>query len=476
MRKIYVAVFKENGKEFIDYQNKSGCLTNYIKKVNNISIPSLYKRKKYYKENNKHWFEQYFDVVEKEVEETEVKKCPYCDWTTVDINNNSGAFIVHLKNVHNKSVEDYLVDFSNDREYFKLANKTLDRQLETDSDKYVVCKVCGKKFSRIDNVHLKKHNLTKEQYLSIYNNPPTICKVYKNFVIDKCHDLNLNNVNLNHFYSNGEKEIMQHIKDLGFDCRKDRKLLDGQEIDIFIPSKNIAIEYNGNKWHTEKFGKKDKDYHLNKTNICNEKGINLIHIFEDEYVLHKEVVLDRIDSILGIDKHKEKININDCIIKIIQFEDCIDFLNKFSLKYHYKSDERYVGCFINANELISVLSFNDNELTDIVFDIKFDCSCLCQNMFNLYAKTFDLKHVIYYLDKRWNDNNIEHINGFRFESEIEPKASFYNTKVHRYKRFSKEYICHLYKLSNDVSDDYIMNELGFDRIFDVGYYKLVWNE
>ncbi|MFW6130771.1 MAG: hypothetical protein ACOC56_06250, partial [Atribacterota bacterium] len=53
------------------------------------------------------------------------------------------------------------------------------------------------------------------------------------------------------------------------------------ELDIYLPDFNIAIEYNGLYWHSELNGK-DRNYHLNKTNICENENIQLIHIFEDE--------------------------------------------------------------------------------------------------------------------------------------------------------------------------------------------------
>ena len=99
------------------------------------------------------------------------------------------------------------------------------------------------------------------------------------------------------FSSSQEKEIVSFIKGLGFECSPNRKILHGKELDIFIPDKSLAIEFNGNLWHSEKFGK-SKSYHLDKLNECNENGINLIQIFEDEYENHKDIVLSKIKHIL----------------------------------------------------------------------------------------------------------------------------------------------------------------------------------
>ena len=69
-------------------------------------------------------------------------------------------------------------------------------------------------------------------------------------------------------------------------------------MDIYIPSKNIAIEYYGIYWHSELYV--DKDYHLNKTELCNDKGVKLIHIFEDEWVNKQDIVKSRLKNLFGL--------------------------------------------------------------------------------------------------------------------------------------------------------------------------------
>ena len=80
--------------------------------------------------------------------------------------------------------------------------------------------------------------------------------------------------------SKGESEIKDFIESLGFcvNKSKNRKLLDGKEIDLIIDDSNICIEYNGLYYHTEKMGK-TSSYHLNKTIDCHQIGYNLLHIF-----------------------------------------------------------------------------------------------------------------------------------------------------------------------------------------------------
>lgn len=98
-------------------------------------------------------------------------------------------------------------------------------------------------------------------------------------------------------------EICNYLKSIDSSLiieQHNRTILDGKEIDIYFPQKKIGIEFNGLRWHTEWFGKREPDYHLKKTEECNRKGIGLIQIFEDEYVNKKQLVLNKIKHILNI--------------------------------------------------------------------------------------------------------------------------------------------------------------------------------
>lgn len=67
-----------------------------------------------------------------------------------------------------------------------------------------------------------------------------------------------------------------------------RTILNGKELDIYIPKLKLGIEINGDYWHSR--NKKDSDYHLNKTELAESKGIRLIHIWEHEWHSNKEFI------------------------------------------------------------------------------------------------------------------------------------------------------------------------------------------
>lgn len=77
-----------------------------------------------------------------------------------------------------------------------------------------------------------------------------------------------------------------------------RKIIPPYELDIFVPGHKVAIEYSGFYWHGEVSSGKSKDYHYQKLNLCNQQGIRLITIFEDEFLDRPEAVKSLIRSAL----------------------------------------------------------------------------------------------------------------------------------------------------------------------------------
>lgn len=100
--------------------------------------------------------------------------------------------------------------------------------------------------------------------------------------------------------------------------KKDRNL----ELDIYIPDKNLAIEYNGIYWHA----KEDKNYHLHKTEECEKKGVRLIHIWEDLWFSKKEIYKSIISSALGV--YSRKIYARNCECKEIPPKKYKEFLSE----------------------------------------------------------------------------------------------------------------------------------------------------
>ena len=150
-----------------------------------------------------------------------------------------------------------------------------------------------------------------------------------------------------------EKDVLTFIKSIynGEIVENDRKQLEGKELDVFIPSKFLAFEFNGNFWHNELL--KGKYSHQEKTLVCKEKGIRLIHIFEYEWDTNQEKIKALIKSALGIFEHT--IYARDCECREISSSEFNTFLEFNHLQGKVNSSFR-LGLYYN-NELVSVVGF-----------------------------------------------------------------------------------------------------------------------
>lgn len=98
--------------------------------------------------------------------------------------------------------------------------------------------------------------------------------------------------------SKPEQELFEYIKSLCPDAEQsNRKLIKPYEIDIYIDTLKIGIEFNGTYWHSEKF--RNKNHRKEKTIRCNKAGITLIHVEEDNWYLNKEDIKNEIKKILN---------------------------------------------------------------------------------------------------------------------------------------------------------------------------------
>ena len=58
-----------------------------------------------------------------------------------------------------------------------------------------------------------------------------------------------------------------------------KAIIPSQELDVYLPDLNLALEYNGLWFHSSLF--LPDNYHKDKTDRCQEKGVRLIHVFDD---------------------------------------------------------------------------------------------------------------------------------------------------------------------------------------------------
>ena len=77
----------------------------------------------------------------------------------------------------------------------------------------------------------------------------------------------------------------------------------GLELDLYDSENKIAIEYNGVKYHHD--GTRPQMLHKHKADLCEANGVQLIQIYENEWVNSKEIVLDKLDAIFHVNMERK---------------------------------------------------------------------------------------------------------------------------------------------------------------------------
>ena len=291
--------------------------------------------------------------------------------------------------------------------------------------------------------------------------------------------------------SNEEEELTCFIKEnLGDNnvITRDRKILNGRELDILIINKNIAIEYNGIFWHNEL--NKPKNYHLEKTETCNSKGIKLIHIFEDEYINKKDIVLNKLLHILGKCENSYRIMGRKCEIKEITYNQSKEFLEKYHIQGGVSST-KYLGAFYN-DKIIGVMTFKkvkDNkwELTRFASDYNYICQGVGGKLFSYFIKKYNPKEISSFADRRWTideNNNLYTKLKFKLVKSTPPDyhyqmSSLGMKRVHKF-NFRKQNILkkygNKYNLNEMMTEKEMCKIIGANRIYDCGLLKYIWKK
>lgn len=276
--------------------------------------------------------------------------------------------------------------------------------------------------------------------------------------------------------SNEENSLYEYVSSVynGEIQQSNRSILNGKELDIYIPDQKIAIEYNGlyshhyKPWENKDCLIKGPKYHLNKTIECDKNGIQLLQFYSDEWNLKRVIIQNIIKSKLNLNK---KIYARSCEIIEVDRYSKNSFLNEYHLQGEDKSSIK-LG-LVYKNNIIAIMTFAksrfnkhyDWELTR--YCVKGDISVTGGfSKLLTYFKTQYKGSIISYADRRYSNGNVYLKNGFNL-IHINTPSYYYVDKnfLRRVNRmnFQKKnigaYECTEYEKAR---------EMGFEKIWDCG--------
>lgn len=433
--------------------------------------------------------------------------CPKCVSRNIEVflksakkrfSKGLSKFISEAKSIHGDKYDYSLAVYKNNKTKVKIicpAHGEFEQVPVSHINKKIGCKKCShenlsKKLSLGLDAFQEKakstfgdiYDYSNVKYTNNSSNVSIICKKHGEFKktpanhIDKrqgcpmCNDFNS---------SSAQKEIHNFVAKFFNDAHSDNKILNGQELDVFVPKLNIAIEYNGVYWHSDLQGK-DKNYHLNKTRLCQQKGIRLIHIFENEFINKEKIVKARLKNILNSNKYK--IAARKCFVKQISSK----IKNKFLEKYHIQGSDRSssnLGLFYKGR-VVAVMTFCKNrkalgklhingewELSRFATISNFSIVGGAGKLLKYFERTYKPTKITSYADKRWSEGNLYEKLGFNKARESKPNYWYFKKREKLYHRFNfrkSELPKKLQTFDPNKTEWENMRENGWNRIWDCG--------
>jgi hypothetical protein len=257
------------------------------------------------------------------------------------------------------------------------------------------------------------------------------------------------------------------------------------EINIYIENEELILNKIQDKYVDSVAGFYfDLTFNLEKTNLCIEKNVQLIHIWEDDWIHKKDIVKSMILNKLC--KTTNKIYARKTEMKEITDNKLIkDFLEKNHIQGFIISKIN-IGLFYN-DELVSLMTFGNKRIVtnDTNHTNEWELSRFCNKLntkviggasklFKYFIDNYQPTEIISYANRSHSNGGLYEKLNFIYSHTTNPNYYYIVDKIRKH-RFT-------YKKNKLVKDGFdskkteheIMLERKIYRIYDSGQLKFVW--
>ncbi len=330
------------------------------------------------------------------------------------------------------------------------------------------------------------YDYAKVLYKSSRENITVICQKHKEFTITPNHLLmgrGCQKCSNGCTVSKGELEVLEGISTSEI-VHSDRKILNGKELDIYIPNKNTAIEYNGLMFHSQgkengKINNTPKNYHLDKTTLCEDQGIQLFHIFENEWKTKKEIWQSVLNNKISSEL-TTRVFARKCEIKEVSASEAREFENSNHLQGAGLSSIRY-GLYYD-DMLVSLMTFGKSRMSK---KYQYELIRFCSKLNTVVVggaskllKHFERKNapqsLVSYANRRWSQGDLYLNLGFNLSHISGPNYFYFKSnsdKLYSRNKFQKHKLKELLDIFDDsLSEWENMKNNNYRRIYDSGNF------
>ena len=332
-------------------------------------------------------------------------------------------------------------------------------------------KICEKKeYTPCFSYEDYKHNRTYLEFKCNKHNvvfSSNVCNVQRSTGVQcpKCKSQGISSV---------EQEVAFFVEKKTKIDRNTKKIIPPWEVDIYVPDKKIAIEFNGLYWHSELH--KTKNYHLDKFKLCERKDISLLQIYEDEWRDNRDIWESIMCVKLGLTENFSKLNARDLIV---DDDPSVKTLRKFLDDNHlqgYANAKKKFALKTKEGEIVFCITLREpfTKNKDCTTEIARVCSkknCLVRGGFSRlmkrvieWSKQKEHKTILTYSDCRYSTGEAYKKYGFEFYGHT--GIGYDYTDGHdRFFRFK-------FRAKDGKTEREIAEENGIFKIYNAGNY--IW--
>lgn len=283
-----------------------------------------------------------------------------------------------------------------------------------------------------------------------------------------------------HIVSSSEQELFDMLRSvLPNDVlmeQSNRSIITPYELDIYFPDLNIAIEYNGLYWHSHsRLG--DKNKHYNKWKACADNGVQLIAVWEDDWVNNKSLVMNMLLHKLGYSS-TDSIYARNCGVVSLDYSNASEFLNSFHIQGSVRGS--YYYGLVDHNGVLAAVSVWRRNGSRLYLDryatskrVVGGCGKLLKHVVSTCCDGVD--EIVTFSDNSLSDGSLYENLRFIVDDYLKPDYSYIvdGKREHKFgyrkKRFMSDPMLD-YRENLTESQLALLN--GIDRVYDYG--KVRW--
>lgn len=281
--------------------------------------------------------------------------------------------------------------------------------------------------------------------------------------------------------------------------------MEGKELDLYDPERKIAIEFNGIIWHSTKH-RKETNFHKIKADLCEKAGVQLIQIWETEWVQKRKCVIDKLDAIMH--RNMAKVPARKLKARIMETREERAMVSRFLDENHIQG---HAGCqwavaLFEGDEIAAVCTFKygtgyanagSGTKTEYYWELNRYATRLHTSVQGGISKCIsefrkahpDVKSIVSFADRRWTcpKRSAYASSGFVEECRVAPNYMYTNLRPNT-PLMNKQYMRKssiasraakggpekdVY--SDDKTEFQMSEELGWYRLYDAGKIRYRMN-